>query len=85
MPLRAGCIPDPLVLFLRFGSRQGDHGLHTVDSLHAVRFAMEARDEPGVEVVGIFPHPLDIGMHGEDGLGVLGREITAAVGGTGLP
>ena len=76
---------DALVFLLRLGAGQANHRLHGVDALHAIGRTIEPGDQVMIEVIGVFAHALDAGMHGEDRLGMLGREVTAAVGGAGLP
>ena len=78
-------LPDSLIFFIRLAARKPDDRLDAVDALNAAGRPAKFRLETLVEIVGVFPHALDIGMNGEDCLGVLGSEITSALRGAGLP
>ena len=78
-------LPDALIFLVRLAARKPDDRLDAIDALNAAGSAAKFRLKTLVEIVGVFPHALDIGMNGEDCLGVLGSEITSAIRGAGLP
>jgi hypothetical protein len=71
---------DALVFFARFGACLGDDSLQAIDQFDRPGLAIELRRHARVQIVGILLHAVDIRMHRENRLGVLGGKVPPLIG-----